>query len=431
MIPITGTFSGGAGTASWSVLAPAAGTIINESQSGNTVTADYVPDYSDLGGTAVLRLTSDDPAGPCSAASNDVVISINEAAWVDAGPDTVQIASGSTLALHGIVAGGTTSGTWSVVSAPAEGTFTPGPTTLNAIFDPTATQDAVGFVTLRLTSDDPDGIQPCTPVYDEIVIHIGENPVADARQDTTICANDTIFLRGSIRGSATTGTWSDLDGAGSVVSNSLVNDSIVIAYYVTNAAQMAADVAQGHVTFRLTTDDPDGAGPVIADTDDKTVNINPLPNTTPIGGPSAACIGTPNLFFSVTLTPGSYYDWTWGGSLGTRTFGGDGLNSNALVLDASPLPASDTIRVLETNQYGCVGTEIKKGVIVQDRAPISNITGPAEVCDRAGERQILHPAERRVHLPVVRTHRVGDHFDTEHRLGIRQFRVDQRRGQGH
>ena len=100
------------------------------------------------------------------------------------------------LALNGIVAGGTSNGTWTVVSAPVEGTFTPGPTTLNATFDPTATQDAVGYVTLRLTSDDPDGIQPCGPVYDDIVIHIGENPIADALADTTICANDTIFLNG-------------------------------------------------------------------------------------------------------------------------------------------------------------------------------------------------------------------------------------------
>ncbi len=382
VIPISGTFGGGAGTASWSVLAPATGSIINESQAGNTITAEYLPGYDDLGGNAVLRLTTDDPTGPCAAASNDLVLHINEAAWVDAGPDTVQISAGSTLALNGIIAGGSSTGTWTVVSAPAEGTFTPGPNSLNATFDPSDTQDAIGFVTLRLTSDDPDGIEPCVPVFDDIVIHIGVNPVADARFDSTMCSNDTIYLSGRIRGSANTGTWSTPDGAGSVVYNDLVDDSIVIGYYVADAAQMATDVARGYVTFRLTTDDPDGAGPVIADFDDKRVNINPLPDTTPIGGPSEACIGTPNLFFSVTLTPGSYYDWTWGASLGTRTFGGDGLNSNALVINASPLPASDTIRVLETNQYGCTGTEVKKQVTIQDRAPVSDITGPSEVCDR-------------------------------------------------
>ena len=382
VIPITGTFGGGAGTAGWSVLAPAGGSIINESVTGNTVDAEYVPDYSDLGGPVVLRLTSDDPAGPCAASSGDVVITINEAAWVDAGPDTVTIAAGSTLALNGIIAGGTTTGIWSVVSVPVEGSFAPGPSTLNATFNPTDIQDAVGYVTLRLTSDDPDGIQPCAPVYDELVIHIGENPIADALNDTVICANDTIFLRGIIRGSATDGTWSDLDGAGSVVFNNLINDSTVIGYYVTNAVQMDADVAQGYVTFRLTTDDPDGAGPVIPDSDDKTVSINPLPHTTPISGPAEACIGTPNLFYNVTLTPGSYYDWSWGASLGTKTFGGDGLNSNALVINASMTPASDTIRVIETNQYGCVGSEIKKAVEIKAMVPVSIITGPSEVCDR-------------------------------------------------
>ena len=89
-----------------------------------------------------------------------------------------------------------------------------------------------------------------------------------------------------------------------------------------------------------------------------------------------------NLFYNVTLTPGSYYDWTWAASLGTKTFGGDGLNSNALVINASPLPASDTIRLVETNQYGCVGQEIKKAVIIKDKTPVTTISGPAEVCDR-------------------------------------------------
>jgi hypothetical protein len=53
---ITGSFSGGASSASWSIVS-GGGAIENVEVTGNTVTADYVPVYDDVtAGSVTLRL---------------------------------------------------------------------------------------------------------------------------------------------------------------------------------------------------------------------------------------------------------------------------------------------------------------------------------------------------------------------------------------
>ena len=64
--------------------------------------------------------------------------------------------------------------------------------------------------------------------------------------------------------------------------------------------------------FRLTTDDPDGGGPVSADTDDMNYTVHWGPHTPAIGGGGLAnmCTDTYGQFYSVPLTPGNTYVWT-------------------------------------------------------------------------------------------------------------------------
>ena len=88
-------------------------------------------------------------------------------------------------------------------------------------------------------------------------------PTANAGADKIWCENSDIFLSGSFSG-ATSITWStNGDGTFSFANTSLSN------WYIPGTT----DIANGIVTLTLTTDDPDGAGPCIAASDDVVFTI--------------------------------------------------------------------------------------------------------------------------------------------------------------
>jgi hypothetical protein len=113
-----------------------------------------------------LTLTTDDPAGPCGAVHDSMVITINPAARVNAGPAQTVCASSPVTVLAGSIGGAATSATWSG----GAGNFTPGNTTTNATYTPTEGEIAAGSVTLTLTTDDPAG--PCGAVHASMTITI-------------------------------------------------------------------------------------------------------------------------------------------------------------------------------------------------------------------------------------------------------------------
>ncbi|MCK6649549.1 MAG: PKD domain-containing protein, partial [Bacteroidia bacterium] len=124
----------------------------------NTLNAVYTPSAAEVAaGSVTLTLVSNDPAGPCPVATSTVTITINPVATIDAGADQTTCIGGS-ITLAGITGGGATSGTWSG----GTGTFAPNNTTANAVYTPSAAEEAAGTVTLTYTSDDPAG--PCPSV---------------------------------------------------------------------------------------------------------------------------------------------------------------------------------------------------------------------------------------------------------------------------
>jgi len=69
-----------------------------------TLNAIYTPSAAEItAGTVTLTLTTDDPAGPCPAVNDQMVITINPAATVTAGPDQI-ICGGSTVTLAELLA---------------------------------------------------------------------------------------------------------------------------------------------------------------------------------------------------------------------------------------------------------------------------------------------------------------------------------------
>ena len=74
--------------------------------------AVYTPGASDIAaGTVTLKITSDNPAGPCLVIADSMVLTINPVATVSAGGPDV-ICSGSTYTLSGVLGGGASSITW-------------------------------------------------------------------------------------------------------------------------------------------------------------------------------------------------------------------------------------------------------------------------------------------------------------------------------
>ncbi|HMA48023.1 MAG TPA: hypothetical protein VKP11_12660, partial [Frankiaceae bacterium] len=219
---LAGAVSGGSGT--WS------GGAGSFSPGPTALDATYTPTAAEIAaGHVTLTLTCAPAAGPCPPASDQVLLTIAPPATANAGPDQTVCAGSPQVALAGSVGGSATGGTWSG----GLGTFTPGASTLNATYTPTADEIAAGGVTLTLTSNDPDG--PCPAVSDAMRIAIAPVATADAGADLTVCGTSPqAQLAGHVGGGATNGTWSG--GAGSFSPGASTLDAV----YTPTAAEIAA-----------------------------------------------------------------------------------------------------------------------------------------------------------------------------------------------
>lgn len=278
---------GSATTGAWQILS-GGGTLSTTAQTASPATVTYTPSAG-FSGTVTLQLTTNDPdgAGPCTAVSANRTITINPGATVSAGSSITicEQSSPSPIALSGASFGGTAStAAWSIISgggslssnaqtaSPASVTYTP----------------AAGFfgtVTLRLTTNDPDGAGPCTAEFADRTININQAATANAGTNLTACQSATpgaITLSGAaIGGSASTGVWSIVAGGGSLSSTTPTATPALVSY--TPTANFS-----GVVTLQLTTNDPDGAGPCTEAISSRTIIVNQAATAT-AGGPNTLC----------------------------------------------------------------------------------------------------------------------------------------------
>lgn len=304
-VSLSGTIGGSATSSVWS---GGTGTFTPGTGSLNTV---YIPGVPDIAaGHVTLILTTNDPAGPCSAASSQTEITFNIPVTVNAGPDQT-ICGGSTVSLSGSISGGAQTGMWSGGTGAFSDAGSP-----NTTYIPGAADISSGFVTLTLTSSDPDG--PCTSSSDQVRITINTQPTVNAGPDQVICAGSSVTLNGSIGGTATSATWSG--GTGSFSPNA----GALNAVYQPGVAE----VSSGAVTLTLTTNDP--AGVCTAISDQLTININQQAvvnagvNQTICSNSSAVLSGS---------IGGSATSATWSGGNGT-------FSPNANTLNASYTPSA-------------------------------------------------------------------------------------------
>jgi hypothetical protein len=247
---ISATLTGGATTGIWTTNG--SGTFANNTSLNTT----YTPNASDyLLTNLTLTFTSADPAGPCPAASDALVLTINPAAVVSAGLDQT-ICSNQTVSLAGVISGGATTVLWSG----GAGSYNSSNTALNPIYTPTPAELGAGILTLTITSNDPTG--PCGPASDQVQITINQIPVVNAGPDQTICSNAVANISATLTGGATTGTWTT-SGSGTFANNTSLN---------TTYTPSTADYPLPNLTLTFTSADPTGPCPAVSDALVLTIN---------------------------------------------------------------------------------------------------------------------------------------------------------------
>jgi gliding motility-associated-like protein len=154
---------------------------------------------------------------------------------VNAGADQ-NLCAGESASLSGTVTGGSTTGVWTTTGS---GTFQPNANALNATYEPSVGDIALGSVTLTLTSTGP-----CVPEDDALTLTFQPKPVSNAGADQFVCTNNPVVALGGTIQDAVGGVWTT-GGTGSFSpANSNLN---------ANYTPSAADLAAGSVWIYLTT----------------------------------------------------------------------------------------------------------------------------------------------------------------------------------
>ena len=347
-VQLAGAVGGGAASGTWS---GGTGTF---SPNASALNATYLPSAAEISaGGVTLTLTSNDPAGPCGAASDQVRLTINPAATANAGADQTLCSSSPRAQLAGVVGGGASSGSWSG----GAGTFNPDANTLNATYTPTAAEIAAGSVTLTLTSNDPAG--PCGAVSDQMTLFISPAATVNAGADRAVCANGAqVQLAGVVGGGATTGTWSG--GGGTFGPNA----STLNATYTPSAAEIAA----GSVTLTLTTNDP--VGPCGALSDQMKITI--VPTTVADAGPDqTVCTSSPRVQLQGSVT-GGVTSGVWSGGTGTFSPGASALNASYTPSAAEVAAGSVTLTLTSAASTGpCAQVSDQMTIFIRPAATVN------------------------------------------------------------
>jgi len=345
---LSGSRGGSATSSRWT--SSGTGTFNNDS----LLAATYTPSAADLtAGSVRLKLTT---SGPCSAAKDSMVLTINPVATVNAGASDL-VCSNSTYTLSGTRGGGASSSNWYTSGT---GTFN-NSALLNAIYTPSASDLSAGSVVLTLLTNDPAG--PCPPVGDSLVLTFTPAPTVNAGADQIVCMPiATAVLSGSVT-LAGGGSWS----GGSGTFNP--NNTILNATYTPTASEISA----GFVNLVLTST---GNGGCNAVTDTMRITYTPSPSVN-AGSDLSVCANNANVALTGTSnTSGG----TWS-SNGTGTFTPDANTLNATYNSSATDISNGSVRLILTssNNGGCAAA--KDTLFISfTTAPTANAGSNQTVC---------------------------------------------------
>ena len=185
----TGVWSGGAGS---------------YNPGNSALSSTYTPSPSELAaGSVDLYLTTTNN-GSCNQVVDTITLSFADSPVVLAGSDISVCANNPTITITGSVSVGATTGIW---TSSGSGTFASN-TSLNTTYQLSASDVAIGSVTIKLTST---GNGNCNAEYDSLFVNVTPKPNVDAGINDTICSSNVFQpVNGSISGGASTGVWSTM-----------------------------------------------------------------------------------------------------------------------------------------------------------------------------------------------------------------------------
>lgn len=164
----------------------------------STLNASYTPSPDEITARSItLKLNTTGNQG-CNFESGEVTINMTEIPEANAGSDMVACGNNSDVPLNGAVqnAGG---GRWSTSGS---GTFSPNDSTLNATYEPSASDVNADSIYLTLTTIN-NGL--CGAVEDSIQIKFQDAPSVEAGLAQTVCTNEGPI---QLNGSGSPATWS-------------------------------------------------------------------------------------------------------------------------------------------------------------------------------------------------------------------------------
>jgi len=322
---LNGVITGGSGTGTWT----SSGTGIF-APNANALNATYFPSNADTAaGTVTLTLTSTNNGG-CIAATDQVVLTINKAPTIEAGPDQIVCANNNTVTLSGTVSV-STGGQW---STSGDGTFGSS-TSLNTTYTPGPNDNTSGNVTILLTSTGNGG---CNAVKDTMKIQIQPTPVVNAGLNQFICHGVmSVVLTGTVSGGSSTGTWTTL-GSGSFTSPNNLSTTYNLS---------TGDTTAGTVILILTST-ANGSCAAVKDT--VVVTITPS-GFAEAGKDTIICASVKTVSLSGVITGGTGAgQWS---SSGTGTFTPNNTTLNATYLLSTADSASGNVVLTLTPINSC------------------------------------------------------------------------------
>ena len=336
-IQLSGNVSGGAITGFWSTSGT--GEFSPNNQSLNAV---YTPSAADTAnGSITLTLT----ANSCDLATDELVINLTPAPFVNAGQDQIVCSDNLDIQLDATISGASTTGSWTTSGT---GSFSPSNNTIKAIYQASAIDSIIGEVELVLT---PNNIGDCQSTSDTLSITISPAGVVDAGDDTTICATNTALqLEATLTSGATGGQWQTRGSGSFNPDNNILNPTYVPS---------STDIGQGEVWLVFVSNSCDNA------TDSILVTITPAP-TVDAGLDATVCRNNRETSLSGTITNAPGGQWSTSGN-GSFSLSIDQLNNTYI-----PGITEDSVWLYLTSEPTAVCQAVQDSLLI-------NVTPSPEV----------------------------------------------------
>ncbi len=332
-VQLGGSVTLGASTGIWT--SSGAGSF---SPSNTNMGAVYTATAADTAAGQVWMILTSTNNGGCGAVTDSMKVVITNAPGVDAGPATASVcANNAAVTLNGTLYGSATSAKW---TSTGTGIFSPSNLTLNATYNPSPADVALGTVTLKLTTTN-NGL--CNSAEDTLVVTFTAPPLVNAGGNIDACVNGGSFtLSGNVSGATTTGIWS---GGAGIFSPS--NTTLNASYTPT-----ATEIANGILVLTLTSTNN---ATCLSANDAVQINFRAKPFANFSSNNSCLNSGTNFTDFSLP-SAGSLASWAW-------KFGDAGVAFTQNPTHNYLSAATFTVQLIVKNTYNCYDT-VKKTVTV-------------------------------------------------------------------